>query len=73
MADDACPTSHCGRPMRRGSLVCRRCWSVPDDDLKQAYLAAREVLRHDKTVRNIDLLLEAKQRILDSITPRSTG
>lgn len=58
--------------MRRGSLVCRRCWSVPDDDLKQAYRAAREALRHDKTVRNIDALLIAKQRILDSVNPGSS-
>ena len=59
--------------MPGGSLVCRRCWYVVDDDLKQAYRAAREALKHSRTASNIELLVAAKKNILDSINPRGTS
>jgi hypothetical protein len=44
-----------------------------DDDLKQAYRAAREALKHSRTASNIELLVAAKKNILDSINPRGTS
>jgi hypothetical protein len=41
-----------------------------DDDLKQAYRAAREALKRSRTASNIELLRRAKKNILDSIAPK---
>lgn len=67
-----CPATHCGRPMRRGDVLCHRCWYVLADDLKQAYRAALAAAKASRTGRNMQALLVAKTRILDSINPKGT-
>lgn len=72
VADDrTCPTPHCGRDKRTGDLLCRRCWYVLPDNLKQPYQAARTALDASRTRDNAAAVLAAKKNILESI--RSEG
>lgn len=68
--DHVCPIAHCGREKRTRDVVCRRCWYVVPDDLKQSYRDALTALRASKNSRNIQAILVAKVRILESINPK---
>lgn len=72
MADAArCPTPRCDRDKRPGDLLCRRCWYVLPDSLKQPYRAARAALDASRTRDNAAAVLAAKKKILDSIHPQN--
>lgn len=58
--------------MRRGDIVCHRCWYVLSDDLKGAYRTALAALRASKNWRNIQAILVAKKRIIDTLNPKGT-
>lgn len=69
MADEACPAGG-GHEKRPADLLCRRCWYVLPDSLKQAYLDARRAVKASKSRSAIDALRDAKRSILDSIAPK---
>ena len=69
MADDACPAG-CGREKRAGDLLCRRCWYILPNNLKQAYLDARNAVKASKSRSAIDALKGAKSNILNSVAPK---
>jgi hypothetical protein len=65
----ACP-ARCGHEKRPTDLLCRRCWYVLPDNLKQAYRDARDAAKASKSRGAIDALLDAKKNILDSFAPK---
>lgn len=66
MGDRSCPARGCGRDKRITDLLCRRCWYVLPDSLKQPYQAARAALEASRTRGNAAAVLAAKKNILDS-------
>ena len=65
----ACPAG-CGHEKRSADLLCRRCWYVLPDNLKQAYLDARDAVKATKSRGAIDVLKDAKNNILEFVTPK---
>jgi hypothetical protein len=63
-----CP-ARCGREKRSGDLLCRRCWYIVPDDLKSAYITARNALRADRSRRNAEALLAARRCAIQSANP----
>lgn len=64
-----CP-AQCGREKRSTDLLCRRCWYILPDNLKQAYLDARNAVKATKSRSAIDALKDAKSNILESVAPK---
>lgn len=68
-SDRDCPAG-CGREKRTTDLLCRRCWYILPDNLKQAYRDARDAVKASKSRSAIDALTDAKTNILDSAVPK---
>lgn len=64
-----CPATHCDRPMRRGDVVCHRCWYVLPDGLKRDYRVALAALKASRSGRNMQAILVARKNIIDSLNP----
>lgn len=71
-SDRDCPARG-GREKRAADLLCRRCWYILPNDLKQAYHDARRAVNVSKSRGAIDALKDARQNILDSATPKGNS